>query len=260
MWSLARRPRWIAALVLCLAIAAAFAGLGQWQLSNGLDRGVPVDPRAESIVPLEELAGPQQPLTTESAGRLVSFDGAALVPDDYVVLEGRLHEGDAGFWLVGHLVEETAEGEGASLAVALGWAPTEKAVASAIRELDDGPQNWSGRYYPTESPQEDDFENGAMNSMSTASLVNLWTEPPNGVYAGYLVTDDAAPGLTAIDAPAPSTEVSVNWLNVFYAIEWAVFAFFAVFLWFRLVRDAWEREQEEAEERAQEAAMPERVN
>jgi surfeit locus 1 family protein len=259
MWSLARRPRWIAALVLCLAIAGAFAALGQWQLSNSLDRGVAVDERAESLVPLGELAEPQQALTTEAAGRRVSIE-AALVPGDYVVLEGRLHEGTAGYWLVGHLVEQSRDGAGASLAVALGWAANEEAVASAARALNDEPRDWGGRYYPSESPQEDDFENGETNSLSTASLVNLWEEAPNGVYAGYLVTDDAAPGLEEIDAPAPSTELSVNWLNIFYAIEWAVFAGFAIFLWFRLVRDAWERETEEAEEREQEAAARERVN
>jgi len=55
-------------------------------------------------------------------------------------------------------------------------------------------------------------------------------------------------GLDEIDAPAPSTEVTINWLNIFYSIEWAVFAGFAVFLWFRLVKDAWEREQEELAE------------
>ena len=36
----------------------------------------------------------------------------------------------------------------------------------------------------------------------------------------------------------------MNWLNVFYAGEWVVFAGFAVYFWFRLTRDAWEKEHE----------------
>jgi hypothetical protein len=44
--------------------------------------------------------------------------------------------------------------------------------------------------------------------------------------------------------------VALNWLNVFYAVEWVVFAGFAIFLWYRLVRDAVEREREAAEEAA----------
>jgi surfeit locus 1 family protein len=42
--------------------------------------------------------------------------------------------------------------------------------------------------------------------------------------------------------------VALNWLNIFYAVEWVIFAGFAIFLWYRLARDAWERELEELEE------------
>jgi hypothetical protein len=42
------------------------------------------------------------------------------------------------------------------------------------------------------------------------------------------------------------TDAEINWLNVFYALEWTFFAGFAVFLWWRLVRDAQQREIEEA--------------
>jgi len=249
MWSLARRPRWIAALLLCLAIAAAFAVLGQWQLSRSIDRGAPVEESHEDAVPLADLAEPQQPLTAQAAGRLVTVEGE-LLPDEYLVLSGRLNDGVAGYWVVGHLLTAEAEEAGApSLAVALGWSESAAAAASAVDSLDnDSPTAFSGRFLPSEPPQEDDFENGEQNSMSVAAFVNQWPTVPTGVYNGYLVTDDAPAGLDQIDAPAPSTEISVNWLNIFYAVEWAVFAGFAVFLWFRLVKDAWERELDELEE------------
>lgn len=252
MWELARRPRWIAALVLCLAIAGGFAALGQWQLSRSIDAGVPVDETTETPVPLGELAEPQKPLSTTEAGRIVTIEGT-LLPAEYVTLSGRLHEGTPGYWVVGHLLADDSAADspsaGASLAVALGWAATEEDAASAISQLErDAPDSFRGRYLPTEAPQEDDFENGEQNSLSTAALVNQWATPPTTVYAGYLVTDAAPAGLDQIDAPAPSTEVTVNWLNIFYSVEWAVFAGFAVFLWFRLVKDAWEREQEELAE------------
>jgi len=250
MWSLARRPRWIAALLLCLAIAAGFAVLGQWQLSRSIDRGAPVQESHEAAVPLSELAEPQQPLTAEAAGRLVTVEGT-LLADEYIVLSGRLNDGAAGYWVVGHLLTADVESEAPSLAVALGWSSTKEGAASAVKKLDtDSPREFGGRFLPSEPPQEDDFENGVQNSMSVAAFVNQWPTAPSGVYNGYLVTDAAPAGLDQIDAPAPSTEISVNWLNIFYAIEWAVFAGFAVFLWFRLVKDAWEREQDElAEER-----------
>ena len=43
--------------------------------------------------------------------------------------------------------------------------------------------------------------------------------------------------------------MSLNLLNVFYAVEWELFAGFAIFLWYRLVKDTWE------EENAQEATV-----
>ena len=78
--------------------------------------------------------------------------------------------------------------------------------------------------------------------LAVSELVNLWAQAPDGVYGGYVVADEAPAGLEAIDAPPPSTEVSLNLLNVFYAIEWVLFAGFAIFLWYRLVKDAWEEE------------------
>ena len=76
-------------------------------------------------------------------------------------------------------------------------------------------------------------------------MVNLWHDvDAKGVYGGYIVAQDAAvAGWTPIDSPPPSSEVELNWLNLFYAAEWVVFAGFAIFLWYRLVKDAWEREQ-----------------
>ena len=58
----------------------------------------------------------------------------------------------------------------------------------------------------------------------------------------------------AISSPAPAEGSDVNWLNIFYAIEWAVFAGFAFYLWYRLARDAWEREVEELEDAREPAA------
>ena len=61
-------------------------------------------------------------------------------------------------------------------------------------------------------------------------------------------TSSTAPaGLDLIDAPPPITEIGLNLLNVFYAVEWVIFAGFAIFLWYRLVKDAWELENEPVE-------------
>jgi surfeit locus 1 family protein len=235
------RPRWIAALVLALAVAAAFAALGQWQLERSVNNTEAVQRASETAVPLHSIAEPQQPVTEASVGQLVTVEGQFL-PVDFMILEERLNEGDEGYWVVGHLAAE----DGAGLAVALGWAQSEQQAQDALSRLEaDAPFEASvtGRYLPGESPQQGDFESGQLSAMSTAALVNLWrTVDERGVYGGYLVAEDPADGLVAIYSPPPSTDVEINWLNIFYAAEWVIFAGFAVFLWYRLVKDAWEAE------------------
>jgi surfeit locus 1 family protein len=237
LWRIARRPRWIAALILALAVAAGFAALGQWQLSRSFESATVPEQQTETVVPLETVAKPQSPVLSVAAGQLVSFE-ADFVADDYLVLSDRVNLAAPGYWVVGHAVLP----DGASLAVAMGWAPSADAAASAIRTLGQSPPEHAvvGRYLPSESPQESDFEHGKHNSMAVADFINEWSTPPNGVYGGYVVTHASTPSLDLIDSPAPSTEVSLNLLNIFYAIEWALFAGFAIFLWYRLVKDAWE--------------------
>ncbi len=240
-WSVALRPRWIAALILALAIAAAFALLGQWQLERSVEGGEITEEQSETVVPLETIAVAQQPVTSGSIGQRVSVE-AQFVPDDFVVLSDRINHADPGYWIVGHAVTDS----GASLAVALGWAATEGEVQSALSALGDTAPEGAlvGRYLPSESPEQSDIESGQRSALAVSELINLWSQPPAGVYGGYVVLADAPAGLEAIDSPPPVTEVSLNLLNVFYAVEWVIFAGFAVFLWYRLVMDVVEAERE----------------
>jgi hypothetical protein len=88
-----------------------------------------------------------------------------------------------------------------------------------------------------------------MKEMSVAALVNRWHGiGDSDVYGSYLVEHGAPPaGLQAISSPAPIEQTTVNWLNIFYAAEWALFAGFAIFLWYRVVKDAWEKQREDTE-------------
>lgn len=246
-WRVARRPRWILALLLALVIAGAFAALGQWQLSRSVESAVGPDQQTEVVVELATVAEPQRPVTTRASGQSVTV-AAELVPGDYTVLSDRINVAGPGYWVVGHAVDA----DGVSLAVALGWAPDRDSAITAIRSLESTglplsmpPSVLQGRYLPSESPQESDFEAGRRSRLAVSELVNLWNTAPDRVYGGYLISDAAPPGLETIDAPPPSTEVSLNLLNIFYAVEWVIFAGFAVFLWYRLVRDAWEAEEDE---------------
>lgn len=246
MWKVAVRPRWIGALLLALAVAAAFAALGQWQLERSIATGEVVDRATETVVPLESVAKPQSAVTEASAGQMVTVTGS-FVPADSVILTSRLNSGQSGYWLVGHFVTD-----GTGLPVAVGWAPTKSEASAALKILQaESPATTTitGRYLPSEAPQETDFEHGELHTLATSALINIWADTdPAGVYGGYVVSAEPSAGLTRIDSPVPSSEVMVNWLNIFYAAEWVIFAGFAVFLWYRLVKDAWEREEQQSSE------------
>ena len=241
-WSVARRPRWIAALLLALAIAAGFAALGQWQLGRAVDTAIVQNDDSEQVVALSSFATPQSPVTGDQVGRKATVTGA-LVPGDFTVLADRRNGDVYGSWLVGRLRLD----DGSSLAVAVGWAADPATAAAAESGLGTASTTWTGRYLPSESPEQSDFEHGVQSAMAVPQLINQWTQYDGDVYGGYLVSASAPAGLTPIDSPPPAREATLNWLNIFYAVEWALFAGFAIYLWYRLVRDALEREREEAE-------------
>jgi hypothetical protein len=92
--------------------------------------------------------------------------------------------------------------------------------------------------------------------MSVSQLINLnQSELP--AYVGFLaVTKSNAytklPGVEPITIGLAKSDSQLNWLSAFYAIEWAVFAGFAVFMWWRLLADAYRKQQEALLESAKE--------
>lgn len=270
MWTVARRPRWIAALALALVIAGIFAALSQWQLARSVSTGAVVTRDTETVVALSTMATPQSPVTDVSNGQLVSVTGSWNA-QDFLIVSDRLNRGTSGYWVVGHFsavpgaaAKLTAPaGASVGLAIAVGWTPSRAAANSALADLraqsSTAVATITGRYFPGEGPQESDFQHGVVSTISPGQLINVWnTADAAGVYGGYLV-DSAQPAtLTRIDSPRPTSDVELNLLNIFYAIEWVVFACFAVFLWYRLVKDAWEREEEQA--LADEGTEREKVN
>ena len=97
MWRVALRLRWIAALILALGVAAAFAALGQWQLDRSVEQATVIERDTESVVPLESLAAPQTTITTQASGRTVSVTCRFVEGDDVVVVERQSPSG-SGSW------------------------------------------------------------------------------------------------------------------------------------------------------------------
>lgn len=245
------RPRWVLALLAALAVAAGFALLGRWQVERAIEQAVVVERPTEEVRPLAEVAVPDGPTEQAATGQRVEVTGT-FVPGDTVVIGGRLNDGVPGHWVVAHL--EVMDAVPGGLPVALGWAAdADTAQAAADRfDAEAGAEvTVVGRFLPSEAPMApaDDADPQSMQTVAVAHLINVWADyDDRPVYFAYVTATDPAQGLEAISSPPPEQAVELNWLNIFYAVEWVVFAGFAVFLWYRLVRDAVEREREEADE------------
>ena len=231
----ATRPKWIGALLLSLLVAAIFAGLGQWQLDRAFTKDQPKTNSSNASLPLVE--------------KHVMLD-----PQHTYIVDGRLQNGVSGYWIIMNARDEKLT----STTVALGW--VEKlSVAEGLRDnLSHMVQAEaflpiSGYLLPSEPPQPvDPTKPYLLHSVSLAQLVNLYS-PDVAITSspGYLAL--SANSVQFSSAALKPIQVTyrdgekINWLSAFYFLEWTLFAGFAVFLWWRLVKDEIIRLTAEAE-------------
>lgn len=243
------RGRWIGVLLLCLVVAGVFAWLGQWQLARAIDTDPPPAGATEQVRPLTDVVEPGQYLPEPLVGQRVTTTGS-WVPGDFLIVSSRYNDGLEGYWVTGQL----RVAERTSVAVAIGWTADRADADAAVESLEaaaDGEEvTMTGRIISDEGPSVPPADDPMrMDRMSTAALLSRWHDIEDlDVYRPYLASGSASAGLVDISSPAPDEQSPVNWLNVFYAVEWAIFAGFAFYLWYRLAKDAWEREVEEFEE------------
>jgi cytochrome oxidase assembly protein ShyY1 len=259
----ALKPRWILTLILVMALAAVFVLLSQWQFSNSRQQGPEAPAATETVRPLTGVIDPGSPLTGTAADQMVSAEGQFL-PGTRVLVRERLQDGREGLWLVSAFAVDGAPGSTAEtggeapepvvIPVVHGWVPDADAAAR-VPELT-GPAALTGRLLPAEGPVAADPVEGQVAALATAELVNVWDLP---AYAAFVVASSTTVDGAAVPAQAPLEAVTVgpqpqerpvNWLNIFYAVEWVVFAGFAFFLWWRLVADDYRRSLEADEDAA----------
>jgi hypothetical protein len=247
-FSVARRPKWIGGLLFALAVAAVFALLGQWQLERTF---TVIEPESdnEQVLVLNQIAFPGEPITAEAANVLVSAN-IFLDQSNVFIVANRLQQSGEeiieGYWLISKSGALLADNDTTgSLTVAIGFSESLELAEKARVELQEAilAQAFlesTGRYLQTEGPVAivDSDKPYVLESLSLAQLVNLYSGEPVQSFAGFLALD-AEPGfgLERIDLPPQQAGTQVNWLTLFYALEWVLFGAFAVFLWWRLVED-----------------------
>ena len=263
-------------LALCLGVALVFVLLSRWQLESSRDAQTVYDPGKEIVRPLDETLDPGTVSTLEQVDTAVEATGTYL-PDSTVLIENRLQDGRTGWWVVAGLQipgtqQQWADGDADAdivLPVVRGWSDDPE----QIPQLPEGEISVVGRLLPQEAPVSTrDQEPGRYASLSPAQLSNVWDVP---IYSGFvtavaeapaaqptpqdgstgLADDDAtlpeqaslmSPDLEAVSVDQQPTDTSLDPLNIFYAVEWVVFAGFALWIWYSSVRDDHRRRQDPA--------------
>lgn len=256
MLKTALKPRWILSLLGALLVATGFVLLSQWQFNRSATEAPPPVTTTETPVPLTSHFKPTEVLMAYKADQMVEATGHFL-PGKQVLVNNRLEDGVKGYWVVAAFEVKDSPGKNI-IPVVRGWQADDSTPAPAP----EGELELTGRLLPTEGPKARPAGATSFESLSVSELINVWDVPS---YSGFLVAGPVtgannvdhsaqASGLAQVDVGPQPQERQINWLNVFYGIEWVVFAGFAVFLWYRLVADDYRRQQEDIADAAAIAA------
>ena len=264
MLRLALTPRWLGFLVLALGLAACFIALGSWQIDRAQHKNDPVGSAdIDTLQPLTQVLAPQTPMPNTIVQQKVSLTGHFL-PESSVVVANRMHGDQRGYWLVSMFVPQGAQlpesvseaqpagktsgtqatgkgGRPIAIPVVRGWSP--EVPTAQARQVPQGTFALTGRLMPTEAPEAGtDLPPGQVPRLATAQLVNMFTMY---TYQAYVIPDEpvgADDFLQTVTVP-PLKDKGFDLQSAVYAAEWMIFAAFALYIWWRLLRDEYERIQ-----------------
>ena len=258
MWKTALKPRWIAGFVFAIAVSGVFVLLSQWQFGRSTSPEVPTNPATEQVQPLTETLQPGEFFHGTDADQMVSAQGS-YDPSKQLLVPGRLHDGKTGYWVVSAFAVNGAPALTGAAASPQTWIPVARGWVAEPGDAPAPPSGTlelTGRLLPSEAPVPGTAPKpGEATAVSVAELINYWevSSYPGFVAATAEVANGVDVSAAAVQGellpldigPQPPAQ-QINWLNLFYSLEWVVFAGFALFIWWRLVKDDYHRDLEES--------------
>jgi cytochrome oxidase assembly protein ShyY1 len=255
LWRTVFTPRWIALLLLALAIAATMSVLGVWQLDVYHSKtAAATAKRAEGApVPLNTLFSIDEGLTSKAVGRKVTVTGTWGPAADQLYISDRPLGDRNGFWVVSPvLLDSTGSADGSTGAVMVvrGWVPT--VADPAVKPLT-GRVELTGAVAQSEAQDAsgDAAKGRTLQSLRIPSIVDLVNYR---IYDAFVVLSSidkpaaSTPGaLAPAIVPAPATPTDHAGLrNVAYAFQWWIFAAFTLWMWGRMVLDSHRADETDA--------------
>jgi surfeit locus 1 family protein len=249
VWRTVFTPRWIALLLLALAIAAVMSVLGVWQLDVYHSKtAAATAKRAEGApVPLNTLFSIDEGLTSKAVGRKVTVAGTWGPAADQLFISDRRLGDKNGFWVVSPVMLDStgsADASTGAVMVVRGWVPT---VADPAVRPPSGRVELTGAVAQSEAQDAsgDAAKGRTLQSLRIPTIVDLVNYR---IYDAFVVLSsiDKSAGTSAsgdalaptiVPAPAPPTD-HAGLRNVAYAFQWWIFAAFTLWMWGRMVLDA----------------------
>lgn len=242
----ALRPRSLGLLALALALIAGFIWMGMWQLDVAREKGrtqALQEAQARPEVPLSQLITPHQPFPADGSLRKVTVTGR-YDPSGQVLVTPRRLDGTTGAWVVTPLVVAST---GARVAVVRGFVAR---PSDARPPTTTGRVTVAGALAPGESPSTaTSLPKGQMGSIDLSVLLNTWG---GDIYNAFVFATAEHPDATlssgsVVRVPPPTPKAGFDKRNAAYAVQWWVFAAFAAYMWWRVVREEHLRELEDTD-------------
>lgn len=228
-------PRWLGFAALAVIFMIGCVLLGRWQWDRTQDIIEAEQASQSAPRPIEEVATPGGDLANDLIGQPVTAAGTYDVAGQVMVVN-RSFKDQPGVWVVTPL----RLADGSLIAVLRGWLPDSNSPGATPPET---PVYVTGVVQPDEGFYAAAIPDpGTLVAISSTELRKLWgpeTRP------GYLTLATQIPNTSPAPTPVPPTVVTDNVAfpiqNLFYAIQWLIFAAFAILVYGRwLWRDAQE--------------------
>ena len=242
-------PKWwstrlwgLHALGSVVVVVTILLGWWQWSVSQGHK-----DEKSEALahatpVPLSKVLGHNDAFPGEDTGRPAVLEGTWL-PAGTVQVSGH----QDGYWIATPLLVDAGGPDEAAIYVVRGWT-ADPATAPA-------PPTGAARLVGWLQPPEDGGltdEDTSDDLLPELNIADAMSHVSQDLFSAYAVVADHEDGWPAAAAPIndgadglepatlnslPQASFTTGLRNALYALEWWVFAVFALYIWWRWVRD-----------------------
>lgn len=215
----------ILAITVCV-----IAGLWQMGVYDSRKQSEQADKQHVPTVSFASLRwGPDDAFVPRLDHRPVTISGRFAPAADQVWVSGKIEAGRPGYWLVAPFV---VDGGTSAVLVVRGWSAQHGDLPAAPSAT-----SIHGVIVPGEGSGAPLDSRRVIGSLRIPALINSL---PYELYSGFAISTSAsaAGGLQLATPPLPGTSWTTGLRNLMYALQWWVFAGFALLMWWRMGTEA----------------------